>query len=204
MTDAWKQYNLDKYTNISLHMIVDDGWRNAACRAMISSKVDVEYYDQKYHSNSSKKRTNMKIPNEITRGLLLFRNSTMFRDKTISKALNDSNMFEPVSFPDDISVAEAKQALSNVEHCVVGLVEHMAMSQAIFEFHFPWLQFDALTNPGMIRHKSFNDMETVEELHPWIKEMILQANECDMLLYNHMLEIFESELYVVYNNAFAE
>ena len=37
-------------------MSVDDGLSNSACRAMLRSELDVDYYENKYHTPESMKK----------------------------------------------------------------------------------------------------------------------------------------------------
>ena len=223
MSSEWKQFSYEQFYNVPLYMMIDDGLSNSACRAMLQSdaKEDVHVYNKKYNNEFNKMRKKEKekefviesmgndaqedgVKNVPIRGMVL--DAVGIFDPTMGKDELENIRKKGWQFdlPLEITADETKQILDNVEHCVVGLVEHMSLSQTIFEFHFPWLQFDLFNKPTKLKMKLYNDMETLDDLLPWIKDLILQANQCDMLLYNHMLEIFESEMYIVYNNAFQE
>ena len=206
MSEEWKQFCFEQNITVPLYMLIDDGLSNSACRAMLSSKEDTDVYTQKYsmQSKSNTVESMMENANQPVRGLVLDADGIFDPEKDASRGSGQALTGMAFDLPPDITADESLQILKNIEHCAVGLVEHMALSQVVLEFYFPWLQFSVFSKPTKLRMKIYSDVETVDELEPWIKEMILQANQCDMQLYNHMLEIFESQMYIVFNNAFQE
>ena len=50
--------------------------------------------------------------------------------------------------------------------------------------------------------KIYSDMETVDDLHDYIREAVLEANVCDVQLHRAMQRMFSEELNLVKNKAF--
>ena len=48
---------------------------------------------------------------------------------------------DDIHVPPPVTETETLRALTNVEHCVVGLLERWEETKAMLEFWFPWLDF---------------------------------------------------------------
>jgi hypothetical protein len=107
---------------------------------------------------------------------------------------------DEIIIPPTLSDEAINTALNNVEQCVVGILEKWEETKEVLSFWFPWMDFTEQSD----RRKMFlfSGKETSEELKPELKSVLLQVSNCDMLLYEKMLKIFEVQLSVIKTAAF--
>lgn len=179
----------DTADNINAFIVVDDGLHDAACRQMLPNQ----------YGTAGAGRV------ESTRGVVLDRFGRFDPNRYNG---NGSSRFEdeepvtaiPFSYPEELTEADVASALENVEQCVVGLVEEWALSKKMISFYFPWLQFN--DQPDRRKMRLYSDVETEEDLPPWMVDMIRQGNQCDMRLYNKMVWMFEHQAFLLDHSIF--
>jgi hypothetical protein len=89
-------------------------------------------------------------------------------------------------------------ALSNVKHCVVGLLEDLPESKGIVNHWFPWLDFGEYTYRRTLL--ALGDMRSKAwDLRPELKDIIVRYNQCDIKLYETMVDIFNKERNVIHS-----
>jgi hypothetical protein len=108
---------------------------------------------------------------------------------------------DDIVIPPTLSDEAINTALNNVEQCVVGILEKWEETKEVLSFWFPWMDFTERSD----RRKMFlfSGKETSEELKPELKSVLLQVSNCDMLLYEKMLKLFEVQQSVIKAAAFA-
>jgi hypothetical protein len=104
--------------------------------------------------------------------------------------------------PPLISQEGVNHALDNVQKCVVGILERWNESKEIFKVWFPWIEFSRNADRRSMFYGYTFKKETIDDLRPELKEILLTANSCDMQLHKKMLLLFEAELSIINNAAF--
>jgi hypothetical protein len=99
---------------------------------------------------------------------------------------------DALHFPPPLSQEAITRALDNSEKCVVGILERWEETKEVLKFWFPWLDFAQESD----RRRMFFTIrkETIMDIKPELAAEILRINSCDMLLYDKMVRLFESEL----------
>lgn len=94
------------------------------------------------------------------------------------KAVNDGDLSED-------AVSETKKRLSS---CVIGnVVADCESTKTFIERSFPWIPFECN------KHSGHHYAEEKKEVPEWAKTAILKKNALDVELYNHAMEVFESQ-----------
>lgn len=187
-----------------------------ACFVMGREPVDriVSYYYQRCYSEKLctfyQKQFNELTPAELRNLLMYFRQALLLEDnQTI--AVVDEGMEDaacrtmigkrettgiPVSdviLPQPLTEIDTKLALSNCEQCVVGLLEDWENTERVMQFWFPWMDLS--------EYKALNHFARGAKDAAYIRDdlraVILELNQCDVILYEKMKEIFTKELRVV-------
>ncbi len=98
----------------------------------------------------------------------------------------------PVPLPEELNERDTERAIRNVRHCVVGVLEHWEDTQEVLAAWFPWLDFSTDTHRRKMH--IYSGKETVEEIRPELREVLLSLNTCDWALYQEMLRLFAAQL----------
>lgn len=100
-----------------------------------------------------------------------------------------------ILLPAELTEEQIQAALSNVQHAVVGILERWSDSIRVMNHWFPWIDFSS--DPNKRRMFLFSGKETWRDLRPDLLQVLLELNQCDMRLYERMLEKFEDQLDVL-------
>lgn len=100
--------------------------------------------------------------------------------------------------PDDVippipPILNTSLAIERLGRCVVGVQDDWRGTMSVLEAWFPWLrqEEEERLNAG------YRDKETRFTLRPELRDEIEKCNTCDLALYSHALELFETQLKIL-------
>ena len=102
---------------------------------------------------------------------------------------------DEISLPPPLSQKSIETALNNIQHCVVGILERWDDSKRVFKFWFPWLDFTE--EPDRKKMNLPGEKEKASDLKPELYELLIRLNNCDIQLYEKMLNIFDSQVSII-------
>eukprot|EP01032_Pedospumella_encystans_P013123 gene13123-15128_t len=101
----------------------------------------------------------------------------------------------PMSAPAPIPASLYPRAVENLHQCVVGIQEHWNDTLRVLDHWLPWIDFAAY--PNQRRMSIYSGLETRHTLRSELFQLLVQANPCDMMLFEEMLRIFQAQLSVL-------
>lgn len=99
-----------------------------------------------------------------------------------------------------INVSDYPMALKRLEHAVVGIQEQWEESVRVINHYFPWINFAGDFNRIKLPSKNLKlpkNRETIHTLRSDLRDLIIQLNPCDMMLYEKSLEQMKLQLAVL-------
>lgn len=166
----------------SMHMpdtwiYIDEGMSNGACRTMLTyeNKMAGKIVSKSIHART-------KLPGDyFGRGRRL-----LFPEERIPDVGNLTEKFDEEL---------VKNAVFNMKHCVIGLQEHWADSLKMVNHWFPWI--DTSRDPYRRKLQLVQGQESHELLRaerPDLYDVLVEYNNCDMVLYDAMVKRYEEQV----------
>lgn len=106
-----------------------------------------------------------------------------------------------LEIPPPLTNEEAHQAIDNVKHCVVGVMEEWKQTKEIIEFWYPWLDMSS-TDSDRRRYQLYTNMETAADLSAEQLAVMENLNKCDLAMYDVMRGLHEKSYLLISSPAF--
>lgn len=119
-------------------------------------------------------------------------NSKRTTGMIVSKYGDNSMSYDDVAFPLEVDVA-VNISVSNMKHCVIGLLERWSDTKQVLSEWFPWIDLES-HEPERKRMHLSDRMENKDNLKPEAFELLVKMNPCDMQVYDAMLERFDFQM----------
>lgn len=154
------------------------------------SKDEFEYYV--YHHRDGRYLEDNKTIIITDEGLSNAACRALANKKVTSGTIISNNL---IKVPDSLSMNDISTAISNVQQCIVGLMENYNQTLSVMKLWFPWIDFSNDTT----RHKMklVTGKETYQTLRLDLRKIIIEANYGDMLLYQSMEELFDKQKLII-------
>ena len=114
---------------------------------------------------------------------------TLSDQKPIAGKNEESVKFQPA--PLDVNHT-LNISITNMNHCVVGILERWTDTKRVMNKWFPWINVD-IDMPKMFK-SNVTTKETRHTLRPELYQVMVTLNPCDMQLYEVMLHRFDTQM----------
>lgn len=113
-------------------------------------------------------------------------------NKRTTTGLHPSQIMD---LPEELTNEDIELAIQHVKESVVGLLEEWEMTLEIIDFWFPWISFSKQEKAKQLNQwDRQKQRENKENLNPIILEIILKHNQCDLIVYEAILQRFQQEV----------